>query len=434
MHAFSGVLAGLLLVGLSACSLPASSNVTSSGGEDIASKRGESYRGPKARIAVADFEDKMSSTGYYRSEYGRGMADMLTNALFHTNRFIVLERDKIQAVLAEQDLGASGRVKQETAAGIGDIEGAELLVTAAITGFDPGVSGGSGGAGGDLFGAFGGMVDKLAGSVQTARVAMDLRVIDTRTARVLAATSVEGTATGVSGEAGYTATGLGSTLSGFSKTPMERAIRDMIETAVEYVVSQTPERYYHYSPSGEPLTQVQSGSGGAPMGATAAVEGSSQGGFAEGAHEGAELEQKFRDTPESMTASVAPAAPAVSAPAAPDVLELIRADLDNDVVAALTEVKRRGALLSVTISLQLRGDRKKSQYLRFSKSPDATYVMDYQTASTFGVKKLGGFTEGRIRPGETKTVRVLFEAPPESCEIVGITVAGLGAFDDIELK
>lgn len=432
MHAISGVLAGLLLVGLSACSLPASSNVTSSGGEDIASKRGESYSGPKARIAVADFEDKMSSTGYYRSEYGRGMADMLTNALFHTNRFIVLERDKIQAVLAEQDLGASGRVQQETAAGIGAIEGAELLVTAAITGFDPGVSGGSGGAGGDLFGAFGGMIDKMAGSVQTARVAMDLRVIDTRTARVLAATSVEGTATGVSGEAGYTATGLGSTLSGFSKTPMERAIRDMIETAVEHVVAQTPERYYHYGPSGEPLTEVRSGSGNASMGATAAAEEGSPTGFQEGM--GQEEAHAMGDDPETMTASVAPAAPSVSAPAAPDVLKLIRADLDNDVVAALTEVKRRGALLSVTISLQLRGDRKESEYLRFSRSPDATYVMDYETAKTFGVKKLGGFTEGRIRPAETKTVRVLFEAPPESCEVIGITVAGLGAFDDIALK
>ncbi len=247
MYPITGLLISLMAVGLSACSLPASSKVTSTGGDPMAAKRAESYDGPKARIAVADFEDKMSSSGYYRAEYGRGMSDMLTNSLFHTNRYIVLEREKLQAVMAEQNLGASGRVKKETAADIGELEGAELMVTGAITGFDPGVSKGSGGAGGDLFGAFGAMIDKMAGSVQTARVAMDIRVIDTRTARVLAATSVEGTATGVSGEAGYTATGLGGGLSGFSKTPMERAIRDMIQQAVDYIVTQTPQRFFHYS-------------------------------------------------------------------------------------------------------------------------------------------------------------------------------------------
>jgi hypothetical protein len=45
------------------------------GGPSIGEAQAERYDGPKARIAVADFEDKMSSSGQYRGEYGRGMAD-----------------------------------------------------------------------------------------------------------------------------------------------------------------------------------------------------------------------------------------------------------------------------------------------------------------------------------------------------------------------
>lgn len=77
--------------------------------------RAERHDGPKARIVVAEFEDKMSGSGQYRAEYGRGMADMLATALFNTGRFIVLERQKLTYVVAEQDLGASGRLKRETA-------------------------------------------------------------------------------------------------------------------------------------------------------------------------------------------------------------------------------------------------------------------------------------------------------------------------------
>jgi len=244
-------IAFLAMTGLTAC---ASASITSSGGQDIASAQMEAYNGPKARIAVADFEDKMSSSGQYRAEYGRGMSDMLTNALFQSNRYIVLEREKLQAVMAEQNLGASGRVKKETAAPIGEIEGAELMVTAAVTGFDPGASGGGGSLGGypgaNLLGA-------VTGAFQKAHVAMDLRVIDTRTSRVLAATSVEGSATSFSGGGMALGGAMGGGLGGFAKTPMETAIRKMIGVAVKFIADQTPQSYYHYSPNGEPM-------GGAP--------------------------------------------------------------------------------------------------------------------------------------------------------------------------
>lgn len=219
----------------------ATATVRDTGGPDIATAQAERYDGPKARIAAADFEDKTVGR-YYRAEYGRGMRDMLVTALFQSNRYIVLEREKLKDVLAEQDLGVSGRVRSETAAAIGEIEGAELLVTAAITEFDPGTSGLGGGLGGLMGGTVGGVV----GSFKKAHVGMDIRIVDTRTSRIVAATSVEGSASSFGAGVGLFGGSMGGGLGGFSKTPMEVAIRKMIKAAVDFIVERTPQTYYHY--------------------------------------------------------------------------------------------------------------------------------------------------------------------------------------------
>ena len=229
MKSIHTLLTSLAIVGLTACT---SASVTSSGGSDMDSARAEAYDGPKARIAIADFEDKMSSSGYYRGEYGRGMSDMLATALFQTNRYIVLEREKLQAVEAERKRRGS-KTK---------VEDADIMVTAAVTGFDPGTAGAKGALGGALGGVLGG----ISGAFQQAHVAIDLRVIDVDTGRVIAATSVEGKATGVGAGVGAIGGQLGGGLSGFAKGPMETAIRQVIKAAVDEVVKKTPKTYYRH--------------------------------------------------------------------------------------------------------------------------------------------------------------------------------------------
>jgi curli biogenesis system outer membrane secretion channel CsgG len=253
---FKGVLACCVALALSACAQD-SAQITSAGGQTIAAAQADAYNGPKARIAVSEFEDKMSTSGLYRAEYGRGMSDMLTSALFQTNRFIVLEREKVQAVLAEQNFGASGRVKKETAAAVGEIEGAELMITAAVTGFDPGVASEEGTLGQfeSKLGALGSMIPESY-SYKKAHIAIDLRVIDTRTARVVAATSVEGSASGFSTARSSGSGVLGGALTSFSKTPMETAIREMIRKAAEFIAAQTPQSYYHNAATGDPAGAV----------------------------------------------------------------------------------------------------------------------------------------------------------------------------------
>jgi curli biogenesis system outer membrane secretion channel CsgG len=240
----SAILTPFLLAGLAACISPApSARVQSTGGPDLGTARADAYHGPKAAIAVADFEDKTVGRGHYRREYGRGMQDMLVTSLFNTNRFIVLEREKLQAVLTEQDMGASGRFRQDTVAPIGELEGAKLLVVAAITGFDPGEAGGRGKVKGGLLDA---RLGTLTGGYRQAHLAMDIRIIDTTTGRILAATNVEGKARSFDlGGSVLGRQGSGG-LSTFARTPMEQAIRRSIEAAVEFVAGQTPADFYRH--------------------------------------------------------------------------------------------------------------------------------------------------------------------------------------------
>jgi len=233
---------------------PPKATVTSGGGPDMASAQAESYNGPKARIAVSRFSDK-TAKGWWTGEIGDGMAEMMATALFNTNRFIVLERQQIGDVLAEQDLGAGGRVQQETSAPIGQIEGAELLITGAVTGYEPGASGYFGGIGGGKKDIAGGVIAALKGSY----IAIDVRVIDTKTSRILSAATVEGTASDIEGLIGMAIgkIGLGTGLGGWSKTPMEKALRLCIQESVNFIVSKTPAQYYHYSETGEPIKVSQ---------------------------------------------------------------------------------------------------------------------------------------------------------------------------------
>ena len=221
------------------------------GGPSISEAQSVAYNGPKARIAVARFKDK-TGKGWYSSKIGDGMADQLVTALFNTNRFIVLERQTLGDVLQEQDLGASGRIRQDTAAPIGEIEGAELLVVAAVTEFEGKASGARGGIGG----IGGGILGAITGGFKKAHMAIDMRIIDTKTSRIVAATSVEGKATDVNlggllggfGGSGALVGGLG----GWKNTPTEKALRICIKEAVKFIASRTPQVYYHHGGSQAP--------------------------------------------------------------------------------------------------------------------------------------------------------------------------------------
>ena len=215
--------------------------VTHGSGPSIQEAQMERYDGPKARIAAGDFQVKAAGATI---EIGDGLREMLVTALFNTNRFIVLERQAIQDVMLEQDLGASGRVKRATAAPIGQLEGAELLVYGVVSEFKPDASGVNIGIGMSR------VPLQAGGGTRNAHMAVDLRVIDTVTGRIVFATRVEGKATdyhaGMSTQIGGGSTRMPISLGAYQNTPMEKAIRVCIDKAVAFLCTKTPAQYFRY--------------------------------------------------------------------------------------------------------------------------------------------------------------------------------------------
>ncbi|MDD5347891.1 MAG: CsgG/HfaB family protein [Candidatus Omnitrophica bacterium] len=205
------------------------------------------YNGPKARIAVADFDVKAAKA---YGEIGTGLKDMLVTALVNSNRFRVVERQVLDAVMQEQQLAASGAAAPgQTGAQKGMIRTADVMITAAVTEFEPKASGGIGGIGGGgrAGGAIVGAI--MGGAMNKAHMALDIRIIDTSTSEVLAATRVQGQATDVMGGIFAGVLGgvpLGVGLGGYSNTPMEKAIRVCIIEAVKYIAQTTPPEYFKY--------------------------------------------------------------------------------------------------------------------------------------------------------------------------------------------
>jgi curli biogenesis system outer membrane secretion channel CsgG len=203
------------------------------------------YSGPKARIAVSDFDVKAAKAG---GEIGTGLREMLVTALMNSNRFRVVERQVLNALMQEQELAASGAAQ---AGGVqrGQIKTADLMITAAVTEFEPEASGGAAGLGGGGKVGHGILGAVLGGSMNKAHMAMDIRILDTSTSEILAATRVQGQATDMQGGimAGFLGSwGLGAGLSGYANTPMEKAIRVCIIEAVKYISQQVPANYFKY--------------------------------------------------------------------------------------------------------------------------------------------------------------------------------------------
>jgi len=205
------------------------------------------YSGPKARVAIADFDVKAAQATY---EIGSGLREMLVTALINSSRFSVVERQALAAVMQEQELSSSGAA-QAGAEGPqrGKIKTADLIISAAVTEFEPQASGGSagiGGGGGVRSGLLGGL---LGASMNKSHMAIDIRIIDTSTSEILASTRVQGQASDVGGAVMTGFMGgwaLGGGLSMYSNTPMEKAIRVCIIEAVKYISQVVPATYYKY--------------------------------------------------------------------------------------------------------------------------------------------------------------------------------------------
>lgn len=253
---------GLLLA---ACT---GTTVSRGAGQTIAQAQGEAANGPKYRIAVGGIIDKTDPASdksvlkqlvllnagrpaeqqMTPTALTQGVRDMLVTELFNTGQFIVLERDALDEITLEQEFAASARAGDATRIPQGQLEGAELLVVGAITAFDAG-------AGPEGFaipipvplGSYNNGAAVFNLSFKRGYVAMDLRIVDVATGRIVNATAVEGRNTkygiNLSGLAGgrFGYVPLPRGLVGyFQNTPVQEALQKMVAAAIETVAAQKP--------------------------------------------------------------------------------------------------------------------------------------------------------------------------------------------------
>ncbi len=187
----------------------------------------------KRRIAVLDFE--FASTGLTGGQFGlfgnggpsKGVSDLITNGLVKDGTYIVIERSRIDQILREQNLGASGRIEATTAAQIGRALGADVLLIGTVTRFNLDSST----SGTVIFGI--GSTTKT----NTAEVKLTARMVATTTGEIIAASEGEGKE-----EQSDSNVVVGtSTTSGSSTNNADKLLSSAAEKAVTQVVAKLAE-------------------------------------------------------------------------------------------------------------------------------------------------------------------------------------------------
>lgn len=181
----------------------------------------------KKIVAVSRFENKTSWRGQVSLD--DGMADQLTDALMQSGQFVVMERQTLGDVTAEQDLANSGRAQKSQSAQTGKLVNAQILVKGTVTEFENKSSGSESGVG---FGGF-----NIGNKREEAHVGLIIRLIDTTTGEVLQSQRVEGKAASGGVKFGMDVAGVQFGTSGFKKTPLGKATQEAIDNAVAMIAA-----------------------------------------------------------------------------------------------------------------------------------------------------------------------------------------------------
>jgi curli biogenesis system outer membrane secretion channel CsgG len=169
----------------------------------------------QVRVAVIDFENK---TKYGARRLSDAAAEILVSELSRSGNFIIVERDRLDEVLAELEFQLSDLSEGENSAEVGKILNVEYLITGVISNFGVKTEG----------------RDMLIAKkkIQTATAEVDLKLIDVETAQIVysaygrgEAQKSIGSAFGVGGSGGYDETLAGDSL----RAAIAEAVKRKIE-------------------------------------------------------------------------------------------------------------------------------------------------------------------------------------------------------------
>ena len=180
----------------------------------------------KPVIAVAEFKNETSAS-WWSSSVGKDLAGLLSNELAATNEFRVVERQKMDAIIQEQNLMASGRAKLGNAAQMGKLFGAQYLVMGTVTSYEEQAKSSGSGL------SFGGI--SVGGKSAQAYVAVDIRVVDTTTGEIAFVRTIEGNSKSGGSNISFSKFGASGGTKNEENKPAGKAIRAAIVMVSEYL-------------------------------------------------------------------------------------------------------------------------------------------------------------------------------------------------------
>jgi len=91
------------------------------------------------RIAVLPLKNGSGVQYFWKGDFnpGQAMTDLIVNRLLESDRYLVFERQHLDDILEEQNLGTEGRITPETAVEVGRLAEVEYLLTGTVTEFTP---------------------------------------------------------------------------------------------------------------------------------------------------------------------------------------------------------------------------------------------------------------------------------------------------------
>lgn len=199
---------------------------------------GGAFAQAKPTISVPSFKNE-TNWWWWKSSTSQELGDALSNELSATGNFKVVERQKLDAVLSEQELAELGLTRKGTGAKRGELTGAQYVVLGRVSSYEEGVSKKTGGTRGNfcLFGVCAGGGEQKSES--EAYVSIDLRVVNTTTGEVAFSRTVEGRATDKAASSGSTIAirglNVGSDASEEKKVPVGKALRAALIESTNYL-------------------------------------------------------------------------------------------------------------------------------------------------------------------------------------------------------
>jgi curli biogenesis system outer membrane secretion channel CsgG len=145
-------------------------------------------------VALLDFDfGTVQQWWSGNQDIGQGIADMIVDELVNDGSFRVIERKRLQALLAEQEFSNSERAdpSAKAVAQLGKALGVKYLIVGSVTKFGTEESNKSVGAGAFGGGKFG--LGRVGTSKGKANVAITARVIDVTTGEIMASARGEAT-------------------------------------------------------------------------------------------------------------------------------------------------------------------------------------------------------------------------------------------------